>query len=87
MTSKKSDGREFYKYAGVGFEFAGVLGVCLYLGHLADERWDSEPWGLLIGAGIGLAGGIYLLIKEGNRMMRELDSPPHQDGQPPERRD
>lgn len=86
MASKKSDGREFYKYAGTGFEFAGVLGVCLYLGYLADERWDSEPWGLLIGAAVGLVGGIYLLVKEGNRMMRELD-PPRKDDRHPERRD
>ncbi len=75
MTRRDSSGREFYKYAGLGFEFAGVVGLFFYFGHLADQRWQCDPWGLLVGGGIGLVGGLYLLAKEGMRMMKELDDP------------
>ena len=57
-------------------EFTGVVGLFLYLGYRADEHWDIEGgWGLIIGGAVGLIGGIYLLVKQGQKMMRELDSP------------
>jgi F0F1-type ATP synthase assembly protein I len=73
-SSRDAGGREWFKYAGLGFEFAGVVGVSFYIGYLADNHWDCAPRGLLIGGGIGLIGGVYHLIKEGNKMMRTLDS-------------
>jgi len=76
MADKDSGGREYFKYAGLGFEFAGVVGLFFYFGHLADQRLDSDPWGLMIGGAIGLTGGIYMLAKEGHKMMQHLDSPP-----------
>ena len=74
MASKDLGGQGYWKYAGLGFEFAGVVGLFFYFGYLADQRWHSDPWGLLIGGGIGLIGGTYLLAKEGFRMMKQMDS-------------
>jgi F0F1-type ATP synthase assembly protein I len=65
----------------LGFEFAGVIGLMFYLGYLADRRWGTDPWGLLIGGAVGLTAGIYHLAKEGNRMMRTLDAKPPFDRQ------
>lgn len=73
MTGQNTNGREYWRWAGLGFEFAGVVGLCFYLGYRADQRWQSEPWGLLAGGGVGLASGLYLLVKEAYAMMRQLD--------------
>lgn len=78
---RKSTGREFYKYWGLGFEFAAFVGLGLYLGYQADQHWVAEPWGMLTGGAAGLAGGMYLLFKAGFAMMREFDN---NDGDGPE---
>lgn len=72
-------GREYFKWGGLGFEFAGVVAVCTYLGYLADQRWQSDPWGTIAGAGLGVTGGIYWLAKESLRMMKELGPPQERD--------
>lgn len=69
----KSTGREFFKYWGLGFEFAAAVGLGFYLGFKADQHYGHDPWGLLIGGAIGFAAGMYLLIKSSAQMMRELD--------------
>ncbi len=79
MTGDDTSGRAYWRWAGLGFEFAGVMGLFLYFGYLADRRWRSEPWGLLTGGAVGLIGGLYLLLREAYRMMRELNGP-NQDG-------
>jgi len=70
---RKSTGREFYKYWGIGFEFAVAVGLGFYLGAKADQRWGLDPWGLLTGGGIGFASGLYLLVKSSSQMMRDFD--------------
>lgn len=86
MASDDSAGREYWKYAGLGFEFAAVVGLFFYFGHVADQRWQTAPWGLLTGGGIGLVGGTYLLAKEGFKMMRQLDKREPTDGRNPQSR-
>jgi len=73
MTSDDSSGAEYWKWAGLGFEFTGVVGLFFYFGYLADEHWGCKPWGLLTGGAIGVVGGIYWLVKEGYKMMAELE--------------
>ena len=73
MANPDSGGREYFRYAGLGFEFAGVVGLFFYFGHLIDRRWGTAPWGLLLGGGFGMLGGVYHLAKEGAKMMRTLD--------------
>ena len=75
MANYDSGGREQLKWTGLGFEFAGVVAVFSYLGYKADQRWNCGPWGILIGTGIGVTGGIYWLAKEGMRMMNDLSPP------------
>lgn len=78
---RKSTGREFHKYWGLGFEFAAFVGLGLYLGYKADQHWGIEPWGMLSGCAVGLTGGMYLLFKAGFAMMKEFDK---NDGDGPE---
>ena len=50
--------------AGMGVELAGaVLGGCL-LGYWIDRHFETRPWGLLIGASMGIVGGLYNMIRK-----------------------
>ena len=59
------------KFAGVGFEFAAAVGVCGYLGYWADRYWRIEPWGLLMGLGLGFVAGLYQLVRTAQSIDRE----------------
>jgi hypothetical protein len=57
----------------VGFEFAGaVLGLAL-VGWWLDKKYGWSPWGVLIGAGLGLIGGTYNLIRESLMAFKDAD--------------
>ena len=64
MVEKKGDGASLRWVASVGIEFAVVVGGLGGLGYWIDSRYGSSPWGVLIGAGVGLVGGTYNLIKD-----------------------
>jgi F0F1-type ATP synthase assembly protein I len=52
--------------AAIGFDLACVLLICVLIGHYVDDRLHSSPWGLLVGALVGIAGGAlsaYQMIK------------------------
>ena len=51
------------RMAGMGLELAAaVIGFTL-LGIWIDRRYDSEPWGVLICAAIGVVGGLYNFVR------------------------
>ena len=61
------------RYAGRGIELAaGVLGGCL-IGWWVDQQLASSPTGLLIGAGIGIVGGLYNLVRDVLRQTLNAD--------------
>jgi len=52
-----------WRLATTGMELtASVVGGTL-LGYWVDRRFGTEHWGLLIGAGIGIVGGLYNLVR------------------------
>ena len=51
------------RYLGVGL---GVL-----VGNWLDRKYGWEPWGLLACTLLGLAAGMYLLIKDAIRMNKD----------------
>ncbi len=51
-----------HAYAGVTFAITILAGV--FAGLWVDRSWDSEPWGVLIGAVLGMVLGFYNLLKE-----------------------
>jgi F0F1-type ATP synthase assembly protein I len=67
------------RLATAGVELAATLvGACL-LGYWIDLRFGTDPWGLLICAGIGIVGGLYNLIRrQVHRAVRDADR-----GRPP----
>jgi F0F1-type ATP synthase assembly protein I len=70
------DRRPWMRLAGAGFELAAAVGGFALVGHLIDRWRESHPKGLLIGAIVGLVGGMYNLIKASlaaNRQAKLLD--------------
>ena len=59
------------KYLGIGLEIAVGVALGYLIGAWVDRRWNSSPWGVLAGTMIGLAGGLYLLIRDAFRMNRD----------------
>lgn len=59
----------------LGYEFSAAVGGFCFVGWLVDRFWETKPWGLLVGAILGLIGGLYNLIRDALRMSREQD--PH----------
>jgi F0F1-type ATP synthase assembly protein I len=57
-------------YLDLGWRLAASVAGPPILGHLlVDQWWGTTPWGVLVGAGIGVAGGIVQL----RRLQVELD--------------
>jgi F0F1-type ATP synthase assembly protein I len=60
---------------GRNLGFGLQIGVGVTLGYLigawCDRKFGSAPWGLVIGVSLGLASGMYLLIKDGIRMNKD----------------
>jgi F0F1-type ATP synthase assembly protein I len=59
------------RYSGVGLELAGATAVLAFVGYWIDRRFGTEPWGILGGVVIGLAGGLYNLVRESLEAVRE----------------
>ena len=56
--------------AFVGFEMVATILV----GILVDWHWNCWPWGVSIGAAVGLIGGVgqlYLMVRHWERMDQE----------------
>jgi F0F1-type ATP synthase assembly protein I len=51
------------RYAGLGIELAAAVGLLSLLGWWIDGRLGTAPWGLVIGAMIGLIGGMANLLR------------------------
>lgn len=51
------------RFAGLGIEIAAAVGLLSLLGWWIDGRLGSAPWGLVIGAMVGLIGGMANLLR------------------------
>jgi ATP synthase protein I len=57
--------------SGVGFELAGAVAGFTLIGYWADRHYGTGPWGLIAGVILGLVGGLYNLVKQSLRAVRE----------------
>jgi len=60
----KQDDTNYRQLTTVGLEIAAGAGLGAAIGYWVDRRWQCGPWGVLIGTCLGIAAGMYLLIKE-----------------------
>jgi F0F1-type ATP synthase assembly protein I len=59
------------RFSGVGLELAGAVAGLSLIGYWIDRRFGTKPWGILGGVFIGLAGGLYNLVRESLGAARE----------------
>lgn len=49
--------------ASASYSLLGSILLFTLLGYFIDSKYESSPYGILIGIGIGLAAGFYHLAK------------------------
>ena len=64
MPGDKRDRLNLARAYSIGFNFVAAFGVFALIGYWVDSNWDSSPWGLIVGATLGLIGGMYNLIRQ-----------------------
>lgn len=53
--------------AGLGMELAAAVIGATLLGFWIDRRFATEPWGVVIGALVGIVGGLYNFVHQASR--------------------
>lgn len=61
------------RLSGIGVELAAAIGGFTLAGYGWD-RYFGTKWGVLVGALLGLVGGMYNVIRQSLRAVRETDS-------------
>lgn len=66
---------------GIGLELVASVAALTAFGWWVDHRFGTAPWGILIGAGLGLAGGMYSMVRSALEATRSPggDAGPAQD--------
>jgi F0F1-type ATP synthase assembly protein I len=59
------------RYLAVGLEVAIGVALGYGIGWWLDKRYGWSPWGVTVGAMLGLTGGLYLLIKDALRINKD----------------
>jgi len=65
VSRKKKWLNDYARYAGIGFQLAGILLLFVFLGIKADSYLGThKPYFTLLGGLVGAFAGIYLMIKQ-----------------------
>ncbi|BBF79820.1 AtpZ/AtpI family protein [Asticcacaulis excentricus] len=68
---KETDHAESEAGAGKGYqalgELLGGIFIGLGLGWLSDEHLHTRPFGMIVGAIVGLITGVYAVVRSGQR--------------------
>ena len=59
------------RWSSLGIYMAACIGLCTYLGMLADHKWHSETTGTIVGFFLGVAAAFYGLFKELRRLPKD----------------
>lgn len=65
------------RYAGMGLELAGAIIGLTLAGLWIDWQFGTDPWGVLLGASLGIVGGMYNLIRQAMEMSESTDRAGH----------
>jgi F0F1-type ATP synthase assembly protein I len=64
------------RYAGLGLELAASIVGLTLAGLWVDYRFSTGPKGVLVGASLGVVGGLYNFIRAALRLSA-TEVPPH----------
>jgi ATP synthase protein I len=59
------------QYLGIGLQIGVGTALGYFVGSWLDRRYGWGPWGTLVGAMLGLASGMYLMIRDAIRMNKD----------------
>ncbi len=59
------------RFLGVGLQILVGVGLGVLVGTWLDKRYGWQPWGVMVCSMLGLAGGMYLLIKDAIRINKD----------------
>ena len=62
----------------IGVEYTAAVAGFGLIGWWLDTKWDTGPWGTVIGAGLGLTGATYNLVRE---TLKVIKTPPRKPGE------
>ena len=63
MANRYNNTKPLYRIAGMGLELGGSVAGCCLIGWYIDHKYETR-YGLLIGACLGIVGGLYNFIKQ-----------------------
>jgi len=73
MPGDQKDRPVWIRLSGIGMEFAGAVVGFTLLGYWIDQKFESRPTGVLIGAALGIIGGGYKLIRTSLQAAKDAD--------------
>lgn len=56
--------------AGLGLELAAAVAGFSLMGYWIDHKFETEPWGIIICASIGIVGGLLNFVRAANEAVR-----------------
>ncbi len=62
---------EMARWSSLGLYMAACIGLCTYLGLLADQRWHTGNAWTLVGFLVGTASAFYGLFREIRRLPKD----------------
>lgn len=78
LSPKNSSG--WIRHWGIGVEYAAAVAGLALMGWWIDEKFDTSPAGVLIGAGLGLIGATYNLVRASLAAFKDMDKREHDGG-------
>ena len=67
----KPDDSNLGQYLGYGLQIGVGVALGAWVGNWLDQKYHWSPWGILVGASLGLASGMYMLIRDAMRMNKD----------------
>ena len=74
MPEEQKSTSSWVRLSGIGVELVAAIAGFTLIGYWLDRKFDTEPWGVLIGAILGVIGGMYNVIRQALNATREAAS-------------
>jgi len=65
------DDQNYGQFVSVGLQMAVGVALGVIIGGWLDRRYGWSPWGVTVGSMLGLAAGMYMLIRDAIRMNKD----------------